>query len=116
MKHTTEQLQALLNAYNAYTASEFDNKPISIEELKEHNYILGLAYTQLYNDELSEDDENYEKEMQVDYDVLNEEYKYYIGDEVYTEKADIEFVTEDIASCDFQAFYSSAVDYADGWC
>ena len=66
----------LLTAYNDFTESEYDNKPITKEEMLKQDE-LGLMFTTINNDENT---------CQLSYDIKSQQLRSYIDDKVMTEE------------------------------
>lgn len=99
--------QKLLDTYNLYRSREFEeDDTFTLDDLVNSNGILGVLYT---------DYEGY-YDIQLNYDVYNECYLYYYGENaakcdptclIYTEKVPLEVVAEDFYFGDYNCFYQA---------
>ena len=107
---TNTKYQKLLDAYNLYLSREFEeDDTFTLDDLANSNGILGVLYT---------DYEGY-SDIQLNYDVYNECYLYYYGENaakcdptclIYTEKVPLEVVAEDLSIGDYNCFYQAFED------
>lgn len=104
IKHTGWLLE-ILEAYNEFTACEYEDEPITLEELSNFNGIIPIAHTM---------DDTGTHPVQVSYDLENECYLKYIDEElIERDEATAKTFIDDLYFMSFDDFVSDLLSKCD---